>query len=368
MAGVDAGGVPVPGRRQGLLALALVLALFAALALGRDTAAAETPEDAHAAAHAAARRVEALQARVDAALRSYDEGLTALASSVAVSLDSQRDAAAAAGRAHDHRAAATNRVRAFYMAGGAPVVYASVLEAHDPSDLFRRIGYARSVLDGEAAATDRAVTVSDHARSSAAASSARVDAQVQTAGQVADRYQVLQDALAQQQAALDRLSARASALTEARAAARRLRASRLAAERVALARAATTRATGVPPDSLRLYHGAATTCPGLPWTVLAAIGQVESAHGRNTGPSSAGAMGPMQFLPSTFATYGVDGDGDGDVDINDPADSVYSAAGYLCANGAGQGGTALEGAIWHYNHADWYVRMVLRVAAQLAGA
>jgi membrane-bound lytic murein transglycosylase B len=62
----------------------------------------------------------------------------------------------------------------------------------------------------------------------------------------------------------------------------------------------------------------------------------------------------------------VDGDGDGDRDIRDPADSVFSAAHYLCANGAGRGGHALERAVWHYNHADWYVALVLKLAGQYA--
>jgi membrane-bound lytic murein transglycosylase B len=126
----------------------------------------------------------------------------------------------------------------------------------------------------------------------------------------------------------------------------------------------------LPPSALylSLYRQAATTCPGLSWTVLAAIGQVESGHGRNPSTSSAGAMGPMQFLPGTFAHYAVDGDHDGVANIMDPYDAIYSAAAYLCANGAGNGPDALYSAIWHYNHADWYVQMVLALAKRYVSA
>jgi len=113
-----------------------------------------------------------------------------------------------------------------------------------------------------------------------------------------------------------------------------------------------------------LYQLAASYCPGLSWKVLAAIGQVESGHGRNLGPSSAGALGPMQFMPRTWAYYGVDGDGDGKADIMSPYDAVPAASLYLCANGAGRGGQSLYRAIWRYNHADWYVKKVLALAAR----
>ncbi|MFB4308777.1 lytic transglycosylase domain-containing protein [Actinomadura sp. GTD37] len=117
---------------------------------------------------------------------------------------------------------------------------------------------------------------------------------------------------------------------------------------------------------LDLYKKAATTCPGLSWTVLAAIGQVESDHGRNAGRSSAGALGPMQFMPATWKAYGVDGDGDGKADIMNPFDAIPGAAKYLCANGAGRGGKQLYNAVWHYNHADWYVQKVLNLAKSYA--
>ncbi|MGI8333117.1 lytic transglycosylase domain-containing protein [Actinomadura scrupuli] len=119
---------------------------------------------------------------------------------------------------------------------------------------------------------------------------------------------------------------------------------------------------------LDLYKRAATTCPGLSWTVLAAIGQIESDHGRNAGPSSAGALGPMQFMPATWKAYGVDGDGDGKADIMNPFDAVPGAAKYLCANGAGGGGRRLYNAIFRYNHADWYVQKVLNLAKAYARA
>jgi hypothetical protein len=119
------------------------------------------------------------------------------------------------------------------------------------------------------------------------------------------------------------------------------------------------------PASYReLYMLSATYCPGLSWTVLAAIGQIESGHGRNVGPSSAGALGPMQFLPTTWAYSGVDGDGDGKADIMSAYDAVPAASLYLCRNGAGRGGQSLYNAIFSYNHADWYVREVLALAAQ----
>jgi hypothetical protein len=113
-----------------------------------------------------------------------------------------------------------------------------------------------------------------------------------------------------------------------------------------------------------LYQLSARYCPGLSWTILAAIGQVESGHGRNVGPSSAGALGPMQFMPATWAWAGVDGDGDGKADIMSPYDAVPAAALYLCRNGAGRGGRSLYAAIFSYNHADWYVREVLALAAR----
>jgi peptidoglycan hydrolase CwlO-like protein len=98
---------------------------------------------------------------------------------------------------------------------------------------------------------------------------------------------------------------------------------------------------------------------GEDWYVLAAVGKVESNHGESLGPSSAGAMGPMQFLPSTWETAGVDGNGDGVANIMDPKDAIPAAARYLQRGGAPQDWYR---AIFSYNHADWYVAKVLGVA------
>lgn len=123
-----------------------------------------------------------------------------------------------------------------------------------------------------------------------------------------------------------------------------------------------------PTTYIELFQAsAAEYCPGLSWTVLAAIGQIESADGQNMGPSSAGALGPMQFLPSTWQTWGIDGFGEtGPPDIMNPYDAVPSAARLLCADGAAAGGTALDSAIFDYNHSDAYVREVLALAAEYA--
>jgi hypothetical protein len=125
-------------------------------------------------------------------------------------------------------------------------------------------------------------------------------------------------------------------------------------------------ASTVPAYYLALYRRAAVTCPGLPWTVLAGIGTVETGNGRDVHKSTAGAEGPMQFLPSTWAMYGYDADGDGKAYINDPVDAVFSAARYLCAAGAGRGGQSLDDAVFSYNHAWWYVREVITIANEYA--
>ena len=124
-------------------------------------------------------------------------------------------------------------------------------------------------------------------------------------------------------------------------------------------------AADIPAGMLTIYRAAAATCPGLPWEVLAGIGRVETDHGRAVAVSSAGARGPMQFLPSTWAEYGVDVHGTGRPDVNDPADAVFGAARMLCADGAGTPG-GVPGAVYDYNHSAAYVGAVLGWAATYA--
>jgi len=113
------------------------------------------------------------------------------------------------------------------------------------------------------------------------------------------------------------------------------------------------------PQLSGLWHRAGTAY-GIPWQVLASINKIESNFGRNMGPSSAGAVGWMQFMPTTWLRWGTDANGDGVADPWAPEDAIFSAARYLAAAG---GRTDLERGVFAYNHADWYVEDVLELAA-----
>lgn len=102
------------------------------------------------------------------------------------------------------------------------------------------------------------------------------------------------------------------------------------------------------PDDLLRFHKKAHRRFDVPWNVLAAINFVETRFGRLTGPSSAGARGPMQFMPATWDAYGRG-------DIMDPHDSIQAAGRYLKANGAPDD---MRNALWHYNHSYAYVDAV----------
>ena len=120
--------------------------------------------------------------------------------------------------------------------------------------------------------------------------------------------------------------------------------------------------TPVTSAQLRGIWQSAGAAYGIPWSVLAAINKVESNFGRNMGPSSAGAVGWMQFMPDTWLRWGADYDGDGIADPWNAKDAVFSAARYLAAAG---GASDISRGVFAYNHAQWYVDEVLDLARLL---
>jgi hypothetical protein len=114
----------------------------------------------------------------------------------------------------------------------------------------------------------------------------------------------------------------------------------------------------IPPFLLPIYQACGAEY-GIPWEVLASINKIETGFGTNLNVSSAGAVGWMQFLPSSWETYGLDANGDGRKDPYNPVDAICAAARYLKIAGAQHD---LYDAILAYNHADWYVQEVLLYA------
>jgi murein DD-endopeptidase MepM/ murein hydrolase activator NlpD len=119
----------------------------------------------------------------------------------------------------------------------------------------------------------------------------------------------------------------------------------------------------IPVFLLPIYQAAGIQY-SVPWEVLAAINEIETNYGRNLNVSSAGAVGWMQFLMSSWKMYGVDANGDGKKDPYNPVDAIFAAARYLKAAGAQED---LRTAIFAYNHADWYVNSVLMRARFIGG-
>jgi murein DD-endopeptidase MepM/ murein hydrolase activator NlpD len=132
-----------------------------------------------------------------------------------------------------------------------------------------------------------------------------------------------------------------------------------------------SRVTGVPNFVIRKFqvpifllsiYQAAGIQYGIHWQVLAAINEIETDYGRNLNVSSAGALGWMQFIPSSWKAYGVDANKDGTKDPYNPVDAIFAAARYLKAAGYQQ---SVRRAIFAYNHADWYVDSVLLRATRI---
>jgi cell wall-associated NlpC family hydrolase len=131
----------------------------------------------------------------------------------------------------------------------------------------------------------------------------------------------------------------------------------------------------IPSDYLSLYRAAASVCPGLDWTILAAIGDAESKHGRGSGQgikqgeNHMGAGGPMQFLKPTFdgviARHTIPPGGSNPPSRYNPHDAIYAAAFYLCDSGAQKN---IRKALYAYNHSESYVNSVLAQAKRYGTA
>lgn len=109
-------------------------------------------------------------------------------------------------------------------------------------------------------------------------------------------------------------------------------------------------------QQLRAWYDESAAASGVPWTVLAAVHLVETRFGRLQGVSHAGAKGPMQFIPETWARFGAGGD------ILDSRDAILAAGRHLAHHGAARD---LDRALWHYNQSQSYVNAVVRYHERL---
>jgi hypothetical protein len=351
-------------RRARIAAVAtLSAALLASGPVLITPAHADTSAQASAKVQALLGRVHAIQSHAKAAEAKYSTALHSVADSVHSAISADQDSGDTADAAAAAQADLLARIRGLYESGGQLAADAAVLNSGDIYEAYDRSELAKRVVMNQEASVQAATTAAAAASQVAKRTAKRAHHQIGTERSVTDAVIRVQALLTKEKALLAKANAHLASVQAAEAA--------LAAEQSQLSTITQTTLANLhilPPSAeyLKLYKTAAPTCPGLSWTVLAAIGQVESGHGRNVSTSSAGAMGPMQFEPGTFAAYAVDGDHDGKADIMDPADAIFTAAHYLCANGAGRGPSALAGAILHYNHAAWYVEMVLKLAGMYA--
>lgn len=354
------------GRRLGRVRALAVVAGSLALTIGVSASAqADTINQANAQAKKLAAQIEKLQPKADAALAAYDTSLAALGEAVSTNVAAGRTYSSLLAQADNLVTQQDSHIVALYKSGGSLALYASALRAGDPSGLVQ-LPYLKAIVTTDAEQSAAALRLADAAKATLAASQTQIDNGLANADSVNVRLAAVQSVLAQQEGLLDEASGRAKNLQALKDAAAALAASQAAADQASAQAAADAQPYPIPPLYKALYMNAATTCPGLSWTILAAIGQVETHHGSGGMVSSAGALGPMQFLPGTFVEYARDGDHDGLANIMDPADAIYTAAAYLCANGAGQGGQSLYTAVWNYNHADWYVQLVLALSGKIS--
>jgi hypothetical protein len=309
------------------------------------------------------KKVHALQAKAKIAEKRYSDAFGAVENSVNVAITADETSTELSNRAASAQAVLAARVRGLYESGGQVAATAAMLTSGSITELYDRNELASRAVNAQLASVHAAHALARAAIAAEEKDAKREHLKIGTERTVATTASHVETLLAEQAKLLKHANSKLAAVRKAEDA--------LAAEDNAFSSITQHSIAGLhilPPSAqyLALYRGAATTCPGLSWTILASIGQVESGHGRDDGTSSAGAEGPMQFEPATFAAYGVDGNHDGVINIMNPADAIYTAAHYLCANGAGRGPNALNNAILHYNHAVWYLDMILKLAAMYA--
>jgi membrane-bound lytic murein transglycosylase B len=213
---------------------------------------------------------------------------------------------------------------------------APTLPSHDAAELARQVDWAVATVRDPAASADEVRQ---------AAELQQLAVRELAAASTASRHDVV-----------GRLSPAAARETAAQVRAARLL-SGLASPRKALPSWRIVAAR--PPRELKSYYRLAQRRTGVPWSYLAAINLVESRMGRIRGTSTAGAQGPMQFMPATWRIYGAGGD------INDPRDSILAAARLLESNGALR---SMSRALWHYNQSHAYVRAVTAYARTMQRA
>ncbi len=129
---------------------------------------------------------------------------------------------------------------------------------------------------------------------------------------------------------------------------------------------ASTETTDPGMDVKRQWTQNAASTWNIDWKLLEAVWQIETGKTWYTSRgSSAGAQGPLQFMPGTWRGYAQDGNGDGVKNINDARDSLFAAAKLLAVNGANKGN--VDGALFRYNHSLAYVAKVKRIMASIGG-
>ncbi len=359
-------------RATAALVLAALIALIGPVAAADRSAAANDPTPRPSAAAKARQQVQQTAAEVSALAAELSRRREVaqqtgaeLMAAVQVSLTAHRSEEAAQQRVRELRTRQSARLRALYVEADLSIALSAIASNTSEDALWwATTGRRIPVAGARAGQQDLA------AASRAAAEAARLRAAAdQAQQQMTDRLAALRDAETAARAVLARAKSRLEDLRKAADEAGKAEKRAQQAAAAALAAASTpkvspgTGAAGIPAAYLALYQAAGSTCPGMRWTLLAAVGQVESGHGKNTGPSSAGAVGPMQFMPATFSQYGRDGDNDGVKDPWNPADAIPSAADYLCASGMDGTDQGTRKALFAYNRADWYVDLVLATEA-----